>query len=181
MRCEGCFLTRERQKEIGTYALTFRINNEAKHYRLYYDEQEKQHFVGEKRFDTVHDLVEDGLITMYVEYNEKDYISQMTLFRKSREIQNQDNYYSHTDGDSKLEVDNNDNYRKPSGSRLIQNSFKASECEKKHNFQIHSFPMSYWCNWCHDFIWGLKNNGYLCTDCSFECHKQCRDDIPPTC
>ena len=35
--------------------------------------------LGEKHFDTVHDLVEDGLITMYVEVTESDYISAMTL------------------------------------------------------------------------------------------------------
>ena len=37
------------------------------------------HFVGEKRFETIHDLVADGLITMHVDLNAKDYIDTMTL------------------------------------------------------------------------------------------------------
>ena len=34
---------------------------------------------GEKRFETIHDLVADGLITMYVDFNAKDYIESMAL------------------------------------------------------------------------------------------------------
>ena len=34
---------------------------------------------GEKRFETIHDLVADGLITLYVDFNAKDYIEHMTL------------------------------------------------------------------------------------------------------
>lgn len=36
-------------------------------------------FIGEKRFETIHDLVADGLITLYVDFNAKDYIEHMTL------------------------------------------------------------------------------------------------------
>lgn len=36
-----------------------------KHYRLFYDGQ--KHYVGEKRFDTLHDLVADGLVCLFVE------------------------------------------------------------------------------------------------------------------
>lgn len=36
-------------------------------------------FLGEKRFETIHDLVADGLITLYVDFNAKDYIEHMTL------------------------------------------------------------------------------------------------------
>ena len=35
-----------------------------KNFKLYYD---GQHYVGEKRFDTIQDLVADGLITFYLE------------------------------------------------------------------------------------------------------------------
>jgi hypothetical protein len=34
-------------------------------------------FTAEKRFETLNDLVEDGLISMYIEMNAKDYIETM--------------------------------------------------------------------------------------------------------
>ena len=37
------------------------------------------HVPAEKRFESVHDLVADGLITMYVEANAKDYIDHMSI------------------------------------------------------------------------------------------------------
>ena len=35
--------------------------------------------LAEKRFESVYDLVADGLITMYVEANGKDYIDHMSI------------------------------------------------------------------------------------------------------
>lgn len=52
----------------------FRLLGATKHFRLYFD---GQHYVADKRFDTVHDLVADGLITMYVETKAADYIGRI--------------------------------------------------------------------------------------------------------
>jgi len=46
-----------------------------KNFKLYYD---NQHYVGEKRFDTMHDLVADGLITFYLESKAADYIASLS-------------------------------------------------------------------------------------------------------
>ncbi len=46
-----------------------------KNFKLYYD---GQHYVGEKRFDTVQDLVADGLITFYLEAKAADYIASLS-------------------------------------------------------------------------------------------------------
>ena len=46
-----------------------------KNFKLYYD---GQHYVGEKRFDEVHDLVADGLITFYLEAKAADYIAALS-------------------------------------------------------------------------------------------------------
>jgi hypothetical protein len=46
-----------------------------KNFKLYYD---NQHYVGEKRFDTIHDLVADGLITFYLESKAADYIAALS-------------------------------------------------------------------------------------------------------
>ena len=56
------------------HSFPFRLDNQTRHFRLYYD---GKHSVGEKRFDTVHDLVADGLIMMYVENHAGDYIASM--------------------------------------------------------------------------------------------------------
>ena len=42
----------------------YRFEGVTKNFKLYYD---GQHYVGEKRFDTIQDLVADGLITFYLE------------------------------------------------------------------------------------------------------------------
>ena len=46
-----------------------------KNFKLYFD---GQHYVGEKRFDSIQDLVADGLITFYLESKASDYISMMS-------------------------------------------------------------------------------------------------------
>jgi len=46
-----------------------------KNFKLYYD---NQHYVGEKRFDTMQDLVADGLITFYLESKAADYIASLS-------------------------------------------------------------------------------------------------------
>lgn len=46
-----------------------------KNFKLYFD---NQHYVGEKRFDTVQDLVADGLITFYLESKAADYIAALS-------------------------------------------------------------------------------------------------------
>lgn len=53
-----------------------RFDGQTKNFKLYYD---GQHYVGEKRFDTVHDLVADGLITFYLESRAPDYIESMSI------------------------------------------------------------------------------------------------------
>ncbi|XP_057292883.1 N-chimaerin-like isoform X3 [Hydractinia symbiolongicarpus] len=171
MASEGNYLTRESTRQPGTYALTFRFNNMARNYRLYYDQEEKMHYVGEKRFETIHDLVADGLITLYVDYNAKDYIEHMNLdVQPSNEIPHVDQE------DTKKPQETS---RSP--TRPIQNSFKASECEKAHNFKTHSYYGPHWCHYCRNFMWGLKAQGVRCQDCLYDCHKQCSTLVPLDC
>lgn len=53
----------------------FRFGHQTLNYRLFYD---GKHFVGEKRFESVHDLVTDALITLYIETRAAEYIAKMT-------------------------------------------------------------------------------------------------------
>lgn len=55
--------------------LSFRFGGQTLNYRLFYD---GKHFVGEKRFESVHDLVTDGLITLFIETKAAEYIAKMT-------------------------------------------------------------------------------------------------------
>ena len=71
---DGSYLIRESQRAPGTYTLAIRFESVTKNFKLYYD---GQHYVGEKRFDTVQDLVADGLITFYLESKAADYIAAL--------------------------------------------------------------------------------------------------------
>jgi len=52
-----------------------RFDGVTKNFKLYYD---NQHYVGEKRFDAIQDLVADGLITFYLESKAADYIASLS-------------------------------------------------------------------------------------------------------
>ena len=53
------------------------FEGQTKNFKLFND-VDGQHYVGEKRFDTVHDLVADGLIHFYVEAKASDYIAKLS-------------------------------------------------------------------------------------------------------
>ncbi|XP_022658880.1 uncharacterized protein LOC111265819 isoform X2 [Varroa jacobsoni] len=72
---EGAYLVRESSREPGQYSLVFLFDGQPKNYRLYYTDN--QHYVGSKRFNTLQDLVADGLITMYLNTHAGEYIRQM--------------------------------------------------------------------------------------------------------
>ncbi|XP_014680656.1 PREDICTED: beta-chimaerin-like isoform X2 [Priapulus caudatus] len=72
--CDGCYLVRESQRAPGSYTLSMRFNDVTKNYRLFYD---GHHYVGDKRFETLQELVADGLITLYMETHAADYIAVM--------------------------------------------------------------------------------------------------------
>ncbi|XP_047136749.1 beta-chimaerin isoform X1 [Hydra vulgaris] len=165
MKDEGCYLTRESERLPGTYALTFRFNNAPKNYRLYYDTDEKMHFVGEKQFETIHDLVADGLITLYVDTYAKDYIDQMAANVTQNLIGNEP--------DRARDENDNEGVKKP--------SFKASEVAKEHNFKTQTYYGPHWCDYCKNFMWGLKSQGVRCQDCSYDCHQQCSKAVPNQC
>eukprot|EP00064_Thunnus_orientalis_P001742 superscaffoldBa00000121_g1745 len=72
---EGSYLIRESQRQPGSHTLALRFGHQTLNYRLFYD---GKHFVGEKRFESVHDLVTDALITLYIETKAAEYIAKMT-------------------------------------------------------------------------------------------------------
>lgn len=101
----GRYLVRESDRTRGQFTLSLRFNKVTKNFKLFYDGH--KHFVGEKRFDTVHDLVADSLITLYLELHAADYIASlgnqqkyeespyMTLHRRHRDVKLKKGHRSH--------------------------------------------------------------------------------------
>ncbi|KAL7673256.1 hypothetical protein ACOME3_008123 [Neoechinorhynchus agilis] len=56
-RPDGAYLVRQSCNPPGSFTLAIRFNGETKNYKLFFDEVEKKHYVGEKRFD---DLCKDS-------------------------------------------------------------------------------------------------------------------------
>ena len=73
----GSYLVRTSLTSPGDFSLSLNFEGRVKHFKLYHDDENGLHYVGEKRFDTMHDLVKDGLITYYIEAHAQSYIEQL--------------------------------------------------------------------------------------------------------
>lgn len=173
---DGLYLTRESQNKPGTYALTFSFGAKARNFRLYYDFNENTHFVGEKRFESVYDLVADGLISMYIEANAKDYIDHMSI--DVIETPSRDNSVEKQPSKD-LQVDLPGSW--PTNDPSKRRSIKPSEIAKQHNFKVNNFYGPHWCDYCKNFMWGLKAQGLKCLDCGYNAHKQCNERVAQNC
>ncbi|XP_028405368.1 beta-chimaerin-like [Dendronephthya gigantea] len=164
----GSYLVRESQKSPGSYALSMRIQNQTMNFRLYYD---GMHYVAEKRFETLNDLVEDGLISMYIEMNAKDYIETMMLQPPTPPKRSESTRRRISSSDANEQKQTGDE-RRPSVDHR-QSIKSAAGYTKEHNFKVHTYKGFYWCDYCKNFLWGLKQQGHKCQDCGLNAHKQC--------
>ncbi|XP_074652325.1 N-chimaerin-like isoform X3 [Tubulanus polymorphus] len=192
--CDGCYLVRESQRAPGTYTLAIRFEAITKNFKLFYD---GQHYVGEKRFDTIHDLVADGLITFYLESKASDYIEALSKesnyeespyyrnkYRKQREllIRSPQIYEgigvkgSYERDAAVLRGDTTDSSPKEDKMPIDVTKYK-----KPHNFKVHTFKGPHWCEFCANFMWGLIAQGVKCQDCGFNAHKKCSEKVPNDC
>ncbi|XP_042192407.1 N-chimaerin isoform X1 [Callorhinchus milii] len=203
---EGSYIIRESQRQSGTYTLALRFGTQTRNFRLYYD---GKHFVGEKRFESIHDLVTDGLITLYIETKAAEYIAKMTInpiyehigyTTLNREPTNKkclpvlrDIQAGHDsageDGipEKRTEQVSPENCQTPSllTSLVRRATLKENEripkYEKVHNFKVHTFRGPHWCEYCANFMWGLIAQGVKCADCGLNVHKQCSKMVPHDC
>ncbi|XP_074981865.1 beta-chimaerin isoform X3 [Caretta caretta] len=170
---EGAYILRESQRQPGCYTLALRFGNQTLNYRLFYD---GKHFVGEKRFESIHDLVTDGLITLYIETKASEYIAKMTknpiyehigyatLLREkvSRRL-------SRTKTESrKASVTSEENTPVEKITSLVRRAALTqndNHCnyEKAHNFKVYTFRGPHWCEYCANFMWGLIAQGVRCS------------------
>lgn len=81
---DGRYLVRESVRCPGQYTLSMRFNNITKNYRLHFYDG-KHFFANDKKFDTLHDLVADVLISLYLELHAGDYIASLGNHTKYEE------------------------------------------------------------------------------------------------
>uniref|UniRef100_A0A8C5B6Q4 Chimerin 1 n=1 Tax=Gadus morhua TaxID=8049 RepID=A0A8C5B6Q4_GADMO len=175
-QAEGSYLIRESQRQPGTYTLALRFRNQTKNFRLYHD---GKHFVAEKRFESIHDLVTDGLITLYIETKAAEYIAKMTInpiyehvgyttlsleptLKKHlplRSAPDQPDGLTPTRDRGHAEERITSLVRR---STLRESDFVAPKYEKVHNFKVHTFRGPHWCEYCANFMWGLIAQGVKC-------------------
>uniref|UniRef100_A0A665UJ44 N-chimaerin n=1 Tax=Echeneis naucrates TaxID=173247 RepID=A0A665UJ44_ECHNA len=185
---EGAYLIRESQRQPGTHTLALRFGNQTLNYRMFYD---GKHFVGEKRFESVHDLVTDALITLYIETKAAEYIAKMTT----------NPIYEHLGYTSLLKdkmvhrlsrgrteprrvtFQKDERISSPLVRRSALKDAPEKQCyyEKIHNFKVHTFRGPHWCEYCANFMWGLIAQGVRCSDCGLNVHKQCSKLVPSDC
>lgn len=180
---DGCYLVRESQRSRGSYTLTMRFGGISKNFRLYYD---GLHYVGEKRFQTIQDLVADGLITMYIDTYAKDYVDTMMISPGKTEGKKDEGKQSGGDRkeNNELTKETSDASGRDQDQKLNfgrRESVKPSAYIKKHNFKIHTFKGPHWCDSCRNFLWGLIMQGLRCQDCGFNAHKQCGEVVRENC
>uniref|UniRef100_A0A673C6M6 Chimerin 1 n=1 Tax=Sphaeramia orbicularis TaxID=375764 RepID=A0A673C6M6_9TELE len=172
-QAEGSYLIRESQRQPGTYTLALRFGNQTRNFRLYHD---GKHFVGEKRFESIHDLVTDGLITLYIETKAAEYIAKMTInpiyehvgYTTLNQEPTLKKHLPHSpeapDGPAPAKDDCNTEERLTSLVRraTLRENDLAPKYEKVHNFKVHTFRGPHWCEYCANFMWGLIAQGVKC-------------------
>lgn len=83
-RSDGEFLVRKSPASIDFYTLSMRFDGKTKHYKIYYNAS-FGHFLKEdfKRFETIEDLVSDGLVNFYLQKHAAPIIQQMLVQTKN--------------------------------------------------------------------------------------------------
>ena len=198
---DGSYLVRKSERAHDAYTLAISFEGQTKNFKLFND-VDGQHYVGEKRFDTVHDLVADGLIHFYVEAKASDYIAKLSNESNYAESP----YLAYTAKKKRLQL--SENSRKTlcrtgdftDGEKKILNGAATTvvtddfqfleheelnanvhEYEKPHVFKTHNFIGLNWCDFCANFMWGLIAQGSKCQDCGFGAHKKCSEKVPNDC
>ena len=193
---EGSYLIRESQRQPGTYTLVFLLDGSVKNYRIYYN---GTHFIDTKEYDTLEDLVADGLITLYVESRGREHIEAMsaqpiyddvnkiysnpaalesTLSTISSSIADTLDAHSNnltitSNQSSAFPVVENLNLHPLLQAEMTAASDLSTIAPKAHNFKVTTFKGPHWCQWCGNYMWGLVSQGVKCQDCGLYVHKLC--------
>ncbi|KAI0977816.1 hypothetical protein GJ496_001874 [Pomphorhynchus laevis] len=180
---DGAYLVRRSFNPPDSFTLCIRFNKSVKNFKLFHVNGE--HFVGEKRFQNLDELVHDGLIAFYVETHARDYIDKM----QEKIIYSHCPYVANKKSalmaamDQRAQQPQNCSGKDslPIRSNSIMDRLSVIQSEKPHTFRLHTFKGPHWCDYCANFMWGLVSQGVKCSDCGFQAHRRCSEDIPPDC
>lgn len=197
---DGSYLIRRSPAADSYWTLSLRFGGKTKHFKIYFA-PDKGHYLSEnfKKFDTIQDLVADGLVDFYMRIHAGPIIQQMmcqtkkcyeqspymTLNRrKLRALSNE------LRKSSKLSMMNDDaaseNVFGMENDNLTKNDQSSDDVlpeiyEKTHLFKIHTFKGLNWCEFCANFLWGFTSQGVKCEDCAFVAHIKCSELVPAKC
>lgn len=182
---DGRYLVRESARTKGQMTLSLRFQGLTRNFRLLYCGG--QHYVNEaKRFDTLHDLVADGLISLHVEANATEYIANLAAdcrYEESPYMTLHKSHLAHCEPGRPRQrrcLHSADRVRQiTSHEELAERDEQCGQAtsvlnvqafEKSHHFRTHTFIGSPWCDFCGNFIWGLIGQGV-------RCEGQCRGSL----
>ena len=159
----GAYLVRESLRQRKQYTLVLLFDGEVKNFRLYFDGA--HHYVADKLYETLEDLVADGLICYYCEKYGRSQIERMTVRRSSRTQSASHSIYSEPQFAPIGKT--NPEQQRPASSEIKQRKsmallgdadgvFTAVEPVKsKHDFRVTTFFGPHWCAVCNNYMWGL--------------------------
>ncbi|XP_032594561.1 N-chimaerin isoform X2 [Drosophila grimshawi] len=209
---DGSYLVRRSPKADGYYTLSVRFNKRTKHYKVFY-KPGQGHYLREqdKHYETVHEMVADGLINFHMQLHASPIIQQinqqtkncyqqspyMTLNRrKLRALSNElgkasvaaddccDTVAVQSDAD--VAVSGQISQETPQQQQQQPQQQIAVDpmplvYEKPHHFKVHTFKGLNWCEFCANFLWGFTAQGVKCDACGFMAHNKCSELVPPKC
>lgn len=175
---DGTYLLRKSPGANDFYTLSMRFGGKTKNYKVYY-KPGLGHFLKEeiKQFESINDLVADGLVDHYMRVHAAPIIQKMML-------QTKNNYQQSpymTLNRRKLRALSND--LQISVKKNIETEVKTCEIpsfpinqdetdtheddlpivyEKPHTFKVHTFKGLNWCEFCANFLWGFTAQGVKC-------------------
>ncbi|XP_030379835.1 N-chimaerin [Scaptodrosophila lebanonensis] len=199
--CDGSYMLRRSPKARDYHTLSVRFNKRTKHFKVFY-KPGKGHYLRDqaKHYETVHDMVADGLITFYMQLRAGPIIQQIN--QQTKNCYQQSPYM--TLNRRKLRALSNElaNDVPPDQKQLAPSGVTANPqdnditqaqqplnavdpmpviYEKPHNFKVHTFKGLNWCELCANFLWGFTAQGVKCDACGFVAHSKCSELVPPKC
>ncbi|XP_075154955.1 rho GTPase activating protein at 5A [Haematobia irritans] len=209
---DGTFIVRKSPGAEDYYTLSLRFNGKTKHFKIYFKSGEG-HFLQEKskHFESVYDLVADGLVSFYMQLHAAPIINEinqqtgnsyqsspyMTLNRRKLRALSNDlrkSLVHKTNGnkdylDDRKVIDSNKQISVVDGCSASTEKVIDQDVdtllpfvyEKDHAFKVHTFKGLNWCEVCANFLWGFTAQGVKCEDCGIVAHNKCSELVPAKC
>ncbi|KAL3319857.1 Beta-chimaerin, partial [Cichlidogyrus casuarinus] len=147
------------------FLISLRYRDDIKTFLVFYDRAKCQHFVGEKLFDTMELLVKDGLIHFHVEYEGADVLDEIASVSVYDTAPYRVTCVKSPGADQQCDAI----------SDLSSQVTLPLPRPKQHSYKVHTFIGAHWCDYCNNFLWGLKSQGMKCSECGFQAHKKCSE------